>query len=455
MPIAAAGRQFGTILVGIHRLQRESHPAASPQCRVGRRKHLHQVAEVDQCIGGQHHVPGFRVILQVRAQLGGHELVVAAAQTGLFEHPAGQVHAIQPTRMRPDQRTAQAGAATGVEHIKRALGHPKHANQCVDQDLRRTIVQVLQQLLVEAFGEPVEHLAYISVVRPRWRRYPAASGEHVPWHGVVRLAAEPVTIGPDRLVLPAQHVKGDTERVESTHIAAVAADRVPETGDGVLQVPDFVHMPAQVHAHQVMGEAESWRPLKQLGMGLEGLLEALLRLQHQRQVAQRIVVLPIACQCLAIAGLGLGELAGFFVDVAEIVVRVGMQRGGPQGHPDQPDAFVAAPALMAQHAEKMQCIGLPGLHLQRPAVERLRCIQLPDPMHLDRLTQHGDHAMIDIRRMALAPRPAGRRPPHPGIRRSFVIGLPTALIDILLAAGIGVARSRSPAMPPACTPPLS
>jgi hypothetical protein len=73
-------------------------------------------------------------------------------------------------------------------------------------------------------------------------------------------------------------------------------------------------------------------------------------------------------------------------------------------------------------------------------------------MHLDRLAQHDNHAMVDIRRMALAPRPAGRRPPHPGIRGSFVIGLATALIAILPAAGIGVAQSR---LHLAFTPPLS
>jgi hypothetical protein len=93
--------------------------------------------------------------------------------------------------------------------------------------------------------------------------------------------------------------------------------------------------------------------------------------------------------------------------------------------------------------------------LQRLPIKRLRIIQLTVLMRLDGPAQHGDHAMIDIRRMALVPCPAGRRSAHPGIRRSFMIGFPTSFIAVLLAAVIGVAPIHLHATPMSCMPSFS
>ena len=130
---------------------------------------------------------------------------------------------------------------------------------------------------------------------------------------------------------------------------------------------------------------------QEAGVDLAGLGDPALHVQHQGQVAQRVVVPWLMAERAPVAGFGLGQFAALLVDVAQVVVRVGVLRGGAQRQPYQPDAVLAAIALVAQHAEEMQGIGVPRLPLQDLAIERLGRIQPAIAMRGDCLAQQSLH----------------------------------------------------------------
>src|SRR6185437_10435863 len=118
-------------------------------------------------------------------------------------------------------------------------------------------------------------------------------------------------------------------------------------------------------------------------------LRALLRLQHHGEVAQGVVMLRAAFQRLAVAGFRLAQAATFLVDVAEVVVRVRVLRRDLQRGADQLHALVAASALMAQHAQVMQRIGLRHAQVQHLAVQPLGGVEIVGLVCLHRLLQQG------------------------------------------------------------------
>ncbi len=185
-------------------------------------------------------------------------------------------------------------------------------------------------------------------------------------------------------------------------------DCFPEALHRLFHVAGVVHVSAAEHPHQVVRTPELRRLRQQTGVGLESLILAPLHVEHQGQVAQRIMMLRLAGQRAAITGLGLGQLIALLVYVAEVVVRVGMPRHRTQCHADQPDAFLAAVALVAQHAEEVQRVRLSGLALQHLAVERLGHVQLIGPMRGDRFAQHDRDTLGERVRMTLVPASSGR-----------------------------------------------
>ena len=71
------------------------------------------------------------------------------------------------------------------------------------------------------------------------------------------------------------------------------------------------------------------------------------------------------------------------VDVAQVVEKTGEARHQARGLLDQRDALFAVAALVPNHAQEMQCVGVLWRGGEDAAVERFRALELAALMHLD------------------------------------------------------------------------
>ena len=121
---------------------------ARPQHAPRSAEHGSQVADVDEDIGRHQQVDVGHAAQQRVDDVGALQRVVSVAGMGAVEHAGGQVHPHQALRQGPQQRRAQAGAATQVPHFGQRALCAAHTGllQHLGDVLWRAVVQGLQVL---------------------------------------------------------------------------------------------------------------------------------------------------------------------------------------------------------------------------------------------------------------------------------------------------------------------
>ena len=124
-----------------------------------------QVAQIDQHIAGDHHIPAplaIHPVTQGGDGIGHGERVIDAGAGGLFDHARGKVDAGKVAGEGLHFAPHQPGTAADIQHGEAAV--PVRRHQPVERPAQQTrplIVQHLQQCLVETAGILVEQVADI------------------------------------------------------------------------------------------------------------------------------------------------------------------------------------------------------------------------------------------------------------------------------------------------------
>jgi hypothetical protein len=144
------------------------------------------------------------VVAQVLRQLAFDQRVVNMLFLRERQHALGEIDADQSARIRGQQRTAESGAAAGIEHIElprrleaRLFEHARHE--------RRRAVRQLLELRFKAGGKTVERSLDESIRCARRHISTRAGRQHVQRNGVARLFVEPFFEDVHGLVDVAQH----------------------------------------------------------------------------------------------------------------------------------------------------------------------------------------------------------------------------------------------------------
>ena len=126
-------------------LQREDEqPIGTQRARAGRND-VGQVTEIDQRVRRHDQVEGFAVIAQILGQLRLDQRVVDVLLGCLLEHSLRQVHAGERSCKRRDERAAQPGPASRVEHVETVRRVPGRSPQASRRSARvrgRTALRV-------------------------------------------------------------------------------------------------------------------------------------------------------------------------------------------------------------------------------------------------------------------------------------------------------------------------
>jgi hypothetical protein len=104
------------LLVGF--LDRENQSPARPKRGGGRLGHIVERSKIDEGVSRDYHVEAPGRTPQVLGQFALDQFVVDATRAGLRHHLGRQIDTDQPSRVRSHQRTAQTGAAPGIEHVQ-------------------------------------------------------------------------------------------------------------------------------------------------------------------------------------------------------------------------------------------------------------------------------------------------------------------------------------------------
>ena len=145
---------------GFHR---EQEAAARLQMAGDETEQLRHIANIDQRIGGNHHVAACsRQAAQHGVNLAMVQVSIDAAAPGLVQHAGGKIHAVEPCRIGQEGQAAQAGTAAKIEDAVAAVGGPAGADGQTVQHGRALIAQP-RQMQVEALGIGVEQPGHIGI----------------------------------------------------------------------------------------------------------------------------------------------------------------------------------------------------------------------------------------------------------------------------------------------------
>ncbi len=346
-------------------LHGEDQPAAGRQRVRGGRGHARQVAEVAQRVGRDDQLPrrgGRRG--DERRQLALGKLVVHLPRLGLGQHAGRQVHAVQVPRIGRQQGAAQARAAACVQHPQRALRHPGQLGHPLGHQRRRLVVQP-RQLGVEALGEAVEHRFHVVVGRAL-RHGPAGAGRQVVQRlGVAGFVLQPLAVHARRLLHPAELPVGHAHQLACLAVARRMHQRLPEGADAFLRASG---------AHQQ--RAEVGVGIREVGLELQGAAIGGLRLGQPALLAQQRTQVVVQLGTLGRQGLrarvgrgGLVQPVRLQQHVAQVAVPVGHGAVFGDRLLHERDRLVAAAALVAQHPQEVQHVGVARLHPQQGLVD--------------------------------------------------------------------------------------
>ena len=317
-------------------------------------------------------------VAQVGRQFTFDQFVVDIPGPGLSDHRCGQVDSHQSARIRRDERSAQAGAAAGIEHIEALRRLDIRVRQHL-RDQRRRAVRQLGELGVEAGGEAVERLLDERVRCPRRDIAAGAGRQHVPGNGTVRLLFQPLFEDFDRLV-------DFTERA--------VRYRQQSARFGILR-------PQRDDLREADGR----------------FVRPLLAGQQDAQVVVRVRVLRIDADGGSICRFGFDRLVLGPQDNAEIVVRVGMVRIERNRASIRDDRIVQLESILQDDPEIAVPVRAIGLELETPLDQR-DCLARSAPADARALLRSATHRRSRARRRGWC----GRCPPPPPTARSAAAG---------------------------------
>ena len=369
MPFQAVGGMSG---VADGMLQREDEqPIGTQRARAGCND-VGQVTEIDQRVRRHDQVEGFAVIAQILGQLRLDQRVVDVLLGCLLEHSLRQVHAGERSCKRRDERAAQPGPASRVEHVETVRRFQaavlKHRG-----DQRGRAVGQLRELRFKARREAVEGCLN-EPVRCTLRHALSGTGrQHVTRDRVVRLLGEPFLEDAHRRIDFAQRAMRHREQ-----LACVAMLR-PQRNDfrvarrGFLRTLQRVQQDAEVGPGVDVGGIE----LERRTVGGFGLLRLSAGAQQDAEIVVRIRVARVDRDRAAIGVDRLAKPCGRLQHDAEIAVPVGFVGLKREASLDQRKGLVVSLLLMREQAGIVQCARVVGRGLEHAAVDLVRrCVFL-------------------------------------------------------------------------------
>ena len=143
---------------GVAQLLHGEDEASAGTQRVRRRhNHVLERSKIHERVCRDDHIERRDAVACVGGQFTLDELVVESPLAGVRKHACGQVDSDEAPRIRRDERPAQAGTATGIEHIEALRRFDRRARQHL-RNQRGGAVQQFLELGIEAGGEAVEGL---------------------------------------------------------------------------------------------------------------------------------------------------------------------------------------------------------------------------------------------------------------------------------------------------------
>ncbi len=318
-------------------------------------------------------------VAQVGGQLDLEQFVVDVPCLGLSQHARGQIDPHQPARIRRDERSAQPGAASGIEHVEalrrldlRVRQHPR--------DQRRGAVRQLGELGIEAGGEAVEGLLDEPVRRPCRDVATGARREHVQGDRMVRLLLEPFLEDLHRLVDLAERAVRQRQQSPRFGVLRPERDDLAEADDRFVRPLLAVQQDAQVGVRvRVLGIHANGGSI-----GRFRLDRLALRPQQDAEIVVRVGMIRIERNRALTRGDRLVQLESIPQDDPQIAVPVrpiGLELEAPL---DQRDGLLAPPLLVGEHSGIVQRVGKVGRDLEDPAVDVVRSRPLLVLLQLDR-----------------------------------------------------------------------
>ena len=194
--------------------------------------HFLERPEIDERVGRHDHVERAGGVAQIGGQFTLDQFVVDLPGLRLSQHARGQIDAHQPARVRRDERTAQAGAASGIEHVEALRGARRSESASIAATSAGRAVHESGELGVEAAGEAIERHFDERVRGPRRDVAARARRDHVAGNGMVRFLLEPFLEDGHRFVDFAERAVRQRQQPPGFGVLRPEGDDLAEADDG-------------------------------------------------------------------------------------------------------------------------------------------------------------------------------------------------------------------------------